>query len=303
MFHRARPFVTFRVLIEPAAARVAYEGVAPLLRALDVEELAVVRGDVQTAAAFALGVARSLEEPGVRGRFARLAQTGELEDASVADLGRVALAAWYARHRFLLAGAARAAPLLPVALVDEALALRSRLGALAERREWAPDDPAEDLGLARFHESCVDLAGDLVALASRRTRGPAPSSPGLRAAEASSAAHEPAPREDEDWQSRDWHSHDRDGEVRRAREIGEELLARIHGANHDPESWAAQVRRAWTLLLHVYEEVRRAGLFLFPGSAGRARFPSLVQVARESGCPAGLADVYLADHVSGQESA
>ena len=262
----------FHLLIDPTAAQAAYERLAPRLHAISRDALIPVRGDVQVAAAFALGVARIIGEPRLRARFVKLGETGEFKEACAAELGEVALCAWYARHRFLLAGAARPPAKMPVMLVDEALALRRRLLAVAEgplRDGWSALMEMEILAL---EASCEELAGDLLVLSTICAR-----------------SVEVFPEDDRAFLER---------EAQRAREVGEEILRRTTGASaEDPDCWGGMVQRAWTLLACTYDEVRRAGRFLFPGRDGERRFPALVVVARERLRPQGLADVYLSEHV------
>jgi hypothetical protein len=245
----------FDVLIEPSAAQAAYGLVAPRLLDIPQEKLSVVRGDMQRAAAFVLGVARFVAAPPLRARFARLAGTDEYDDACTADLSNVALAAWYARHRYLMANISRTDVALPVALLDEGMILRERLMSLLEHRKASIPGACEELLTIRASAGCQDFAGDLVALGQLCDRH--------RAALA-----------EEKWLYRR-------EDASRAQELGRDLLERLGEVNmHQLKSWASMQPRAWTLLVFTYEQVRRAGRFLFAGEEGEARFPSLSSVAR-----------------------
>lgn len=273
MSHRARSKPLAFVLIEPKVAKAAYERLAPRLHALARDELAVVRADVQVAAIFAGTVAREIAEPALRARFVKLGQTGEHDPACSASLGDVALAAWYTGHRCLLAGAALPSSKIPITLLDEAMALRARLLDAAEWQLRAAGDIEEAMLLLEPERSCRDVANNLLELSEIRARA------GNGRTEDERARVE--------------------RELRRARELGEELLARSSGATaEDPHTWSLQVRRAWTLLLRTYDEVRRAGRFLFPGEEGEMRFPPLVGVTRAWTKPVGLGEMYHADHVA-----
>src|SRR5689334_2296738 len=70
---------SFDVVIDPPAAQAAYALVVPRLLAIPQDRLALVRGDMQRAAAFVLGVSRFVTEPSARARFARLAGTDEYD--------------------------------------------------------------------------------------------------------------------------------------------------------------------------------------------------------------------------------
>lgn len=273
MSHRVHRNPIVHFLIEPKVAKDAYERLAPRIHAIARDELAVVRADVQVAAIFAMTVAREIGEPALRARFVKLAQTGEHDAACSASLGDVALAAWHTGHRCLLAEATLPSSKIPVLLLDEAMALRARL---LDRAEWqllAAGDIEGAMLLLEPERSCRDIANNLLELAEIRARA--------------------GKGRSEDERIR------LERDLLRARELGEELLARSSGASAEgPDTWSMQVRRAWTLLLRTYDEVRRAGLFLFPGREGEMRFPPLVGVTRAWSQPVGLAEMYHADHAA-----
>jgi hypothetical protein len=56
--------------------------------------------------------------------------------------------------------------------------------------------------------------------------------------------------------------------------------AALGGTDKEYTSWVAQQARAYTLLARVYDEVCRAGTFLFWGEDAQSELPSLVSAAR-----------------------
>lgn len=241
--------------ILPSEAELAFKALEPRLAALPRELLAHVNVDLQAVSVFALGVARVLAEPAVRARFARLARTGEYEDACVDELGSVAQAAWYARHRFLLASALHSNARVAVDLLDEATSLRLRMLKVAEY--WLSDDPAAmtEIAAIRAGTGYQDLANDLVALASLFER------------------HAKLLSQDKKLYQK--------SDATTANRLGGRILEQLGAAATQEQSqWSAMQPRVWTLLLETYDEVRRGGLFLFARDRAEERFPPLTAVGR-----------------------
>src|SRR5690606_8178363 len=83
--------------------------------------------------------------------------------------------------------------------------------------------------------------------------------------------------------ARDGHRYraaDRDDASRVAHAIMRQLG---EGRIDDAARWSDYVRRAWTLLARIYEQVSAAGRFLFRDENADALFPSLVTVCRARG--------------------
>lgn len=244
-------------VIEISAAESAYREIEPRLQALPREKLVVVNVDMQAAAVFALGVSDIVLHPEVRPRLARLAAASEFDDRHLDDLPRVALAAWFARHRFLRMTAIRSEVQVPEAVFNEASALRARMLRLLEY--WMTEDPVvlADLAAIRAGTGYQDLANDLIALSELHGRFSDVLSQDRKLYQAGDAA----------------------GAVRLAGTILRCLGA---AATAEQNEWAAVQPRAWTLLLDTYEEVRRAARFLLGREMGDGRFPSLVLASRGS---------------------
>ncbi|WP_437747018.1 hypothetical protein WMF39_19545 [Sorangium sp. So ce1504] len=170
----------------------------------------------------------------LRSAIAERLPTHEL--ASLDRLEAYALAAWYAHLAWLSSGGAENA-LKP--LLAEAAPLRENLlsdaEALARRGLLDADTVAE----IRAGQGYIDTANDLVALSA------------LFTASWSEVAGRTAATEEE---------------VRRAGEIGPQILAalgvREHGKGPGPTEAADRRARAFSLLVHAYDQTRRAVTYL-----------------------------------------
>lgn len=245
---------------DASAAESAYRLITPRLSAIPRDRLASVNVDLQTAAVFVIGVSRFVTEPSTRARFAKLGQTGEFADACVDDLGPAAQAAWYARHRYMLATATRSEARLPLSLIEEATSVKTRQLKLVDY--WLSDDPAlaAEITAIRAGTGHQDLANDLVALAALIERN-----------------IEELSRDRKQFRAED---------TALGKRLASEIIEQL-GATASPEEseWAAAQPRVWTHLLGTYQEVQRGGLFLFAADKAAERFPSLVTVGRAPASP------------------
>lgn len=242
-------------VIELSTAESAYREIDPRLQALPKEKLVVVNVDMQVAAVFALGVSEIVQHPAVRPRFARLAKASDFDDQHVDALSKVALAAWFARHRFVMTTATRSEVQVPEATFTEASALRARMLRLLEY--WMTEDAAVlgELAAIRQGTGYQDLANDLIALSALHGR-----------------FGETLSQDKKLYQP---------GDAASAARLAGTILRHLGlAATADQNEWAAVQPRAWTLLLETYEEVRRAARFLLGREMGDARFPSLVLASR-----------------------
>jgi hypothetical protein len=241
--------------VETASAEADFKAIEPRLKILPRDQLVAPNVDVQTAASVALGVARFLASEGVRKRFKNLAKSGEYDDSCVDDLPPVARAAWFARHSLLESTGTESTALLPVPLVDEATALRTRMFKCAEYH--LGDDPAEAkrLSVIRAGQGYQDLANDLLGLSkmfARRKSDLAADKKSYRAFDAASA-----------------------------KKLANQILELLGvSGSEEQRRWTEMQNRAWTLLLQVYEEVARGGRFLYAHDEPDSLFPSLVAAAR-----------------------
>lgn len=247
--------------ILPSEAEQSFKKLEPRLASIPRDALVHVNVDLQAVSVFALGLARVLAEPMVRARFAKLATTGEYEDAVVDELGPVAQAAWYARHRFLLATAIHSDARIAVDLLDEATSARARMLKVLEY--WLSDDPvaAAEIAAIRAGTGYQDLANDLVALASLFERH-----------------HKVLSQDKKLYQKSD---------ATTANRLGARILEQLGAAaTAEQNVWSAMQPRVWTLLLETYNEVRRGGLFLFARDRAEERFPPLSALGRSAPRPA-----------------
>ncbi|WP_437875408.1 hypothetical protein [Sorangium sp. So ce513] len=216
----------------PPQAAAAFDRALPEIEALSPDRLISVNLDIPRVVSQVLGVL-----PGLRALRADIAEHLPTFDITRLDrLETYALAAWYAHLLSLSSGdvenavkplLAEAAPLRENLLGDaEALARRGLLDAAT----------VADIRAGQGH---IDIANDLVALSA------------LFSASWSEIAGKTAATEEE---------------VKRAGEVGPQLLAalgvREHGKGPGPTEAADKRARAFALLVHAYDQIRRAVAFL-----------------------------------------
>jgi hypothetical protein len=213
--------------------------------------------DPRTAAVSALMVANFVADPEVRKRFskfldAELLDSNALEDLPVA--ARLVLRILQKLGPDLDERSAGA--VVPAELLAEARALRDRLIRVAERYLADIDDATGRLVTVRLGDGAADTVYDLRMLA------------GLCRDHAGTLASEAATAYSPDLE------HD-------ARATAQRLEDAIVGPQNEEErEWRAYMVRALAMLVPLYEEVCRAGRFLFHAEQPEAHFPSLASVAR-----------------------
>ena len=148
-----------------ADERAHYEGCLAALAALDPSAETPLKGNLQLAALAALRVAAFCRKPAVRAEFAKLAQVGLFDLATLDALERAARAAIYAHHRHRLTSGsqstAKVSPALDLASSD----VRDRMFSCAEHN--LSDDPEmlKLINIIRPGTGYVDRANDLMGLA------------------------------------------------------------------------------------------------------------------------------------------
>lgn len=239
---------------DSTSGKKALAAVAPELEALG-DDLVVVRIDVQKSAYAALEVARHVQSPEVRSRFAELpVQAFDMRNAD--GLGEIAMATIFAGEQAQDLGALNTEARLPPALAAEATELEQRMQTVCEYN--LSDDPEIRplLDELRPGTGYWDLLNDLKGYARIYERR-------ASAVKADGKNYRP-------------------GDLKRCKEITA-LMGRLFFAdmsNHARASYETFVR-CWMLLAKRYEEVRQTGLWLFRTDALREkRFPSLYSVAR-----------------------
>ncbi|WP_437319748.1 hypothetical protein [Sorangium sp. So ce385] len=216
----------------PPQAAAAFDKALPEIEALRPDRLIPLNLDVPRVVSQVLGVL-----PGLRALRPAVAEHLPTFDITLLDrLETYALAAWYAHLLWLATGDAESAvkPLLA-----EAAPLRENLLGDAEalaRRGLLDAEAVADIRAGQGH---IDTANDLVALSA------------LFSASWSEIAGRTAATEEE---------------VKRAGEVGPQLLAalgiREHGKGPGPTEAADKRARAFSLLVHAYDQVRRAVAYL-----------------------------------------
>lgn len=247
---------------KPAAPRTTAAALAkiqPEMAALDPMGLSPINIDIPQSVAVVLGVLPGIVE--LRGPIAKA-----LPDHPMASLDKLEAYTLAAYHTYILALTPDAAEDRVAALLEEAAPLRANLlsdaEALARRGRLDP----ETVAAIRAGQGNVDTANDLVALSALFTT---------------------------EWAK----IHDKTAatleEVHRAGELGPLLLAALGAREHGPveTAFAAdQKRRAFTLFIRAYDEVRRAVTYLrwHEGDAAEIA-PSLYsgrqRAAKEEGQP------------------
>ena len=233
----------------------ALAALRPLLEALPPEEVGTIRLDVSVAAYAALAVARYVQSPDVRTRFAALPK-GAFDMAHADDLGQTCFAALYAITEAQAEGALDTEAQLPPAIAAEATELEKRMQTVCEYQ--LSDDPqiAPLLAILRPGTGYRDLLNDLKGYVWIYEKRP-------EAVKLDGKNYRP-------------------GDLKRAKEmIG--IIGLAFSDAMSPKAWQAYdtYLRTWTLLERSYEEVRSAGLWLFRKDPNRElRFPSLYAAAR-----------------------
>ncbi|WP_437290179.1 hypothetical protein [Sorangium sp. So ce406] len=252
-------------------AAAAFDKALPEIEALSPDRLIPLNLDVPRVVSQVLGVLPGLRA--LRGDIAAHLPTFDI--ARLDRLETYALAAWYAHLLWLSSGGAENA-LKP--LLAEATPLRENLLGDAEalaRRGLLDAATVADIRAGQGH---IDIANDLVALSA------------LFSASWSEIAGKTAATEEE---------------VKRAGEIGPQLLAalgvREHGKGPGPTEAADRRARAFALLVHAYDQIRRAVAFLrwdeedadviapslYKGRTGRATSSTDTTAAPADEAPAG----------------
>jgi len=212
-------------------ASAAFESIKAELLALSPDELATVNIDIPQAVSVALGVL-----PGLSALRPTIAKALPLHPIELLDkLETYALAAWYAHLQVLPPGNAASPVKL---LLDEASALRMALLTDAEALAARGLLDAGTVAEIRRGKGNIDMANDLVALASLFTTH-------AGAIQGKTAAT-PA-------------------EVSRAGALGPMLLAALGARSHadaGPSDASDKRARAFTLFLRAYDATRRAVHYL-----------------------------------------
>lgn len=216
----------------PQEAALAFALVEPEMAALDGGRLATINVDVPRAVVTALGARPAL----LALRPQILAELPRFPLGSLDKLETYALAAWYAHLLSLPVSPAEDAY---KPLVEEATGLRARMLVAAEALAHGGVLDAQHVAQIRSGKGHIDMANDLVALATLFTNE-------REAVEGKTVVTT--------------------AEIERAATLGPELLialgVRAQTPPRSPSQIADQRKRAFTLLVRAYDECRRAVAYL-----------------------------------------
>lgn len=241
-----------------ARGREAYEALSTLIDSLAPRGLELPRVDIQLAAAFARRVGeRDLAAPRVD-RFRALSRANLWSFDHLDRLPQWALATWYCHRQYLKTRGANGLRTLSEETNEAAKAVRARMLRVLEYHLGAAAKYQRVLSELRSRGGYQDLTNDLETLVDLYTH------PEVKA----------VLEQDTRW----YRPEDVEEAVRLADEVFDALGVR---GRNEVVRWQSQARACWTELNRTYEEVARAGRFLFYETEEVAvTYPSLVAVIR-----------------------
>jgi hypothetical protein len=240
---------------EAARCEAAFNTLRRRLEEISVDDIDRPRTSPQRAANAARSVAEYAARPEVRVRFERLARGVEFRLELLDELFLAADAAWHTRQRLEDLQQNQGEGRVAAAVHQEATTLRTRMLRVLEYHLGDHPALAARLAAIRGGKGPIDLANDLIALADLYRQHQA--------------------------ELVDDRRHYRADDASAATSVAAEITRQLSGgAAKEVERWTELQARAWTLLQQIYEEVRRAGQFLFYYEDPEAKFPSLFAAAR-----------------------
>ncbi|HKO46659.1 MAG TPA: hypothetical protein VJV79_03000 [Polyangiaceae bacterium] len=244
--------------IDASAARAAFDNVQARLNAVPLDQLQPIRVDVQAAAAVAHGIAVRDGAPERRVVFERLSTAGLFEMHWLDSLAELSLATWHTRQQQQVSSGVSSGVTLPVNVIEEASALRSRMLRVLEY--YFGDHPTigPKLSVVRAGTGYQDLANDLEVTADLYEE------PALKAILVRDPMH---------YQAED---------PARARALASTIFGALGlGSEGQAKRLAESSQRAWTLLARAYDKLRLAGQYIFADQEDvAATYPSLVSIVR-----------------------
>ena len=246
--------------IDESAARTAFDNLRAHFDALPLDQLQPIRVDIQAAAAVAHSIAVRDTAAERRAVFEQLGKAGVFDINWLDSLAELSLAAWHARQQQQLSSGVPSGAAIPVKIVEEASALRSRMLRVLEY--YFGDDPTigPKLSVVRAGTGYQDLANDLEVIADLYEDA------SLKAI----ITRDPM--------------HYRAEDSTRARALSSTIFGLLGlGSDGQAKRLAESSQRAWTLLSRTYDKLRLAGRYLFADQEDvEASYPSLVAFVRAS---------------------
>ena len=246
--------------IDASAARAAFDNVQARLDAVSLDQLQPIRVDIQAAAAVAHSIALRDGAPERRAAFERLGKAGVFDMQWLDSLAELSLATWHTRQQQQLSSGVASGATIPVNVVEEASALRSRMLRVLEY--YFGDDPTigPKLSVVRAGTGYQDLANDLEMTADLYEED------SLKAV----ITRDPMYYRAED--------------SARARALSSAIFGALGlGSDGQAKRLAESSQRAWTLLSRTYDKLRLAGQYVFADREDvAASYPSLIAFVRAS---------------------
>jgi hypothetical protein len=239
----------------PAREDAAHKRLKARLKQMAAAELEPPGVDPRTAAVSALMVANFTADEQVRKRFAKFVAGELLDSNAIEDLPIAARLVLRILQKLGVDLDQRGIP-VPADLLSEGRVLRERLIRVAERFLADIDEANGRLVTVRLGEGPADTVYDLRMLA------------GLCREHAATLASEAGTA----------YSPDLERDARATAQRIEDAL--VGEQSNEEREWRAYLLRALVMLVPLYEEVCRAGRFLFHDEQPEIRFPSLASVAR-----------------------
>lgn len=254
-----KPATSKPVTPTPSAesARASFVLVQPALEALTDDKLLALptaASDLKHAMTAAAQVAEFVAHEENRARFAKL-PADVLDPAAVETFVQSVGALFHSRNELDAATASQSEVTLTETLAVRANDLRHRM--LRVATHYFEDDSAmaadlKPVGRKKGHRA---LVSDLQKLAA------------LYDAQKSVIERDP--------------KHYRETDPADARAVAEEVSAALEAARGEAEkTWSLHLAQAFTLVLHTYEDVQAAGVFLFRRESGAENFPVLYAARR-----------------------
>jgi len=239
---------------EEADAKKAFTTVQPLALALAKDKIISPNTTVDAAIIAALAVGRKANAAPLRARFEGLPKK-EFDLAHLDDLELLGRSCWYALTQLQAANAQSTEAKLPVALVEKATTMRTRMIKLLAYLYEPESKVGKEVADIRLDVGYRDLARDLGRLSVVYL----------------------AEHDDIKDDKKHFRATDAEGAAKLSQDILDELGA---ARSAEQKHWIEMVARTWTLLKTAYDDVAATGEWLLRNEGGGEMFVSLVTAGR-----------------------